>query len=483
METEEKMTKTKRPSKRTTKGKIMIVLSVIFSIMMITYIIGGFYFNSHFFQNTTIEGIDVSGKTSAEVIALLDDKIKSQTLTLTFGDGSTVELNAEDFKPTIKNPEFVDQFIDDQNSWLWFAELFDKNELSSGDFVAIDEANLNATIESLQQTKGDHAPQDAYVSFVGSAFAIVPETLGNVVDVTKLSALVKEQYLIGEESIDVLAADLYQQASVKSDNSSLANKLEAAQKYCNASITYQPDSEHKFVLDQNTLLTWLTQDSNGNWIKDDSVFATKAKAFIRTFTRYYYTLGISRQFKTAAGNTITVSGGTLGQYVLVTTETNKLLEMIANQETTNRTPALFGYGYQSNSGIGDTYVEINLSAQKLYMIQNGKIVFQTDQIVSGLSTDPARKTPAGCYYVYYKQLNRVLRGTQNPDGTWPYEVPVKYWMAFNGGIGMHDATYRSSFGGKIYTYNGSHGCVNMRYSEAAKMYEYTKIGTPVICYY
>ena len=483
METEEKITKTKRPSKRTTGNKITIVLAVIFSTLIITYIIGGFYFGSHFFQNTTIEGVDVSGKTSSEVISLLNEKIQSQTLSLEFGDGTSVLLDAESFKPTIKDPGFVDQFITDQNEWLWFTQLFDRSELSSEDFVAIDEANLSGVIQGLAQTKGDQAPQSAYVSYVGSSFVIVPETLGNVVDVPALITLAQQQYLIGEASVDVLAADLYQQASVKADDPGLASKLAAAQKYCNASITYQPDSEHKFVLDQNTLLTWLTQDSNGNWIKDDSVFATKAKAFIRTFTRYYYTLGITRQFKTATGNTVTISGGTLGQYVLVTAETNNLLELIANQETTQRTPSLFGYGYQGNSGIGDTYVEINLSAQKLYMIQNGKVVFQTDQIVSGLASDPDRKTPSGCYYVYYKQLDRVLRGTQNPDGTWPYEVPVRYWMAFNGGIGMHDATYRSSFGGNIYTYNGSHGCVNMRYSEAAKMYEYTKIGTPVICYY
>ncbi len=483
METEEKMTKTKRPSKRTTRSKIIIVLSVIFSIAIITYIVGGFYFGSHFFQNTTVEGIDVSGKTSEEVISLLEQKIKSQSVTLTFGDGSVVELDENSFKPTIKDPSFVDRFIENQDSWLWFAQLFDRNELSSEDFVAIDENKLSDAILSLEQTKGDQAPQNAYVSYVSDQFVIVPETLGNVVDTTRLIEMAKEQYLIGETDIDVLALDLYQTAAVKSDDANLANLLVAANKYCDASITYQPDSEHKFVLDQNTLLTWLTQDGSGNWIKDETVFATKAKAFIRTFTRYYYTLGITRQFKTATGNTVTISGGTLGQYVLVTTETNKLLEMITNHETTQRTPALFGYGYQSNSGIGDTYVEINLSAQKLYMIQNGKIVFQTDQIVTGLASDPDRKTPSGCYYVYYKQLNRVLRGTQNPDGTWPYEVPVKYWMAFNGGIGMHDATYRSSFGGRIYTYNGSHGCVNMRYSEAAKMYEYTKIGTPVICYY
>ena len=40
-------------------------------------------------------------------------------------------------------------------------------------------------------------------------------------------------------------------------------------------------------------------------------------------------------------------------------------------------------------------------------------------------------------------------------------------MPFNGGIGFHDASWRTEFGGTIYKTNGSHGCVNLP-KEAAK---------------
>ena len=84
-------------------------------------------------------------------------------------------------------------------------------------------------------------------------------------------------------------------------------------------------------------------------------------------------------------------------------------------------------------------------------------------------------TPTGAFGLTYKTMNAVLRG---PD----YETPVTYWMPFNGGQGLHDATWRSSFGGSIYRGSGSHGCVNCPYSTAAVLYKYVEEGFPVIVY-
>jgi len=56
-------------------------------------------------------------------------------------------------------------------------------------------------------------------------------------------------------------------------------------------------------------------------------------------------------------------------------------------------------------------------------------------------------------------------------------------MPFNGDIGIHDATWRSKFGGQIYITDGSHGCINTPYDVASKIFEYITQGTPVICYF
>ncbi|MFR5732497.1 MAG: L,D-transpeptidase [Clostridium sp.] len=55
-------------------------------------------------------------------------------------------------------------------------------------------------------------------------------------------------------------------------------------------------------------------------------------------------------------------------------------------------------------------------------------------------------------------------------------------MPFNGGIGFHDANWRSKFGGAIYQTSGSHGCVNLPPAKAAALYDLVYTGIPVICY-
>lgn len=47
---------------------------------------------------------------------------------------------------------------------------------------------------------------------------------------------------------------------------------------------------------------------------------------------------------------------------------------------------------------------------------------------------------------------------------------------------MHDASWRSSFGGTIYKTNGSHGCINLPPAVAKTIYENISQGDPVLCY-
>ena len=76
----------------------------------------------------------------------------------------------------------------------------------------------------------------------------------------------------------------------------------------------------------------------------------------------------------------------------------------------------------------------------------------------------------------YKQSPAVLKGAD-------YQTPVSFWMPFNRGIGLHDATWQPSFGGDACYTRGSHGCINLPYDKAKILYEKIGKGFPVICYY
>ena len=109
----------------------------------------------------------------------------------------------------------------------------------------------------------------------------------------------------------------------------------------------------------------------------------------------------------------------------------------------------------------------------MWFYKEGKVIAE-----GGVVTGDPRKgysTLKGTYMINYKQKDAVLRGPG-------YEAKVNYWMPFNGNIGIHDASWRSSFGYNIYQNNGTHGCVNSPLSLAKKIYENIEAGTPVICY-
>ena len=129
-------------------------------------------------------------------------------------------------------------------------------------------------------------------------------------------------------------------------------------------------------------------------------------------------------------------------------------------------------GGSTISGKG-TYIEISIDQQHMWFYEDGKLVLDTS-VVTG-NADGEHNTPPGSYAIQDHAMNVTLIGDD-------YETPVTYWMGFNGGIGIHDADWRSSFGGDIYEGNGSHGCVNTPYEKVKVIFEHTEVGTPVYVY-
>lgn len=122
--------------------------------------------------------------------------------------------------------------------------------------------------------------------------------------------------------------------------------------------------------------------------------------------------------------------------------------------------------------VGNTYVEVDISAQHLYYYENLTLKFESDIVTGNISAK--HNTPTGVYYLRARQTNQVLTGKN-------YASHVDYWMPIIGNsIGLHDATWRSRFGGQIYKTNGSHGCINMPHVKAAELFNMIQVGTPVV---
>ena len=136
------------------------------------------------------------------------------------------------------------------------------------------------------------------------------------------------------------------------------------------------------------------------------------------------------------------------------------------------------YAYVSGDYVKKNAIVLSISKQNLKLFQDGKLTMNVPVITGKKGT---YDTPTGHYklYVSSKETSRYLRG-KNEDGT-NYNAYVDYWMPFNGGIGFHDADWRSinQYNTETYKTSGSHGCVNMQKQDAAKLYNTITTNTDV----
>ncbi len=201
----------------------------------------------------------------------------------------------------------------------------------------------------------------------------------------------------------------------------------------------------------------------------------KIKEAIDKLADTYDTYGKPREFAMTGGGTVTLEKGNYGTQLDRKTETKWLTEALAERKNETHTPSYLREAYaRGENDIGDTYVEINMTKQKLWFYTEGEVEIETPIVTGNMMR--RRATPEGVYFVYGKQKNRILRGPG-------YASHVNYWMPVKGGVGMHDALWRDEFGGEIYKKEGSHGCINLPLEAAESLYDMIEIGVPVVMYY
>ena len=243
----------------------------------------------------------------------------------------------------------------------------------------------------------------------------------------------------------------------------------------NATITFHIGDATE-TLSGTEYVSWYTGGENGVITVDRD----KAAAYIMTLAAKYDTAGTTRTFHTTSGKEVALTGP-YGWKIDQTAETDNLV-LMAQTGINQEREVQFSQQAASHSDAdwGNTYAEVDFGAQHVYMYENGALTWDAPCVTGNVSKNYT--TPEGIYSLTYKQTDRVLRGAKRADGTYEYESHVDYWMPFNGGIGFHDASWRSKFGGTIYQYSGSHGCINLPVDKAKLLYEKVYKGMPVLCH-
>lgn len=200
------------------------------------------------------------------------------------------------------------------------------------------------------------------------------------------------------------------------------------------------------------------------------------------------TLNKNFTFKTHSGAVISVKGQGYGWAFNVDKETLRIKKAFEKGEKSLSAANIYGlgwnnegigYGTTTNHGIGNTYAEVSIAAQRIWIYKNGRLVLSTNVVTGRHNTN--EDTSPGVWYILFKQSPSTLVGSEagNPH----YSVKVNYWAPFtNDGQGFHDASWRGNWSSSAYLTAGSGGCVNTPPSVMKTVYDNLSQYEPVVIY-
>ena len=458
--------------------KVIIGLVIAFAVLVVALVTGYFicdyYYGSHFMKGTIVNGIDVSKMSMKE----LNDKVQDYTLTIVerTSDGDYEEETIKGSQMGLKlcKDSGLQKILDDQQGGKW---LFGKGkEYTMDELTEYDQDAWQELLDSLMCFADDFitSPENAYVAPYDekkNTFELVEEVQGNEAVRDRVDEVLSKAVSKLDKTVNLEDEDCYEKPEVTVDNEDIQAFYKKLKQYAGEHITYTFGDDVEELTGED-ICKWLIIDYDNYTVSLNSENVTEYVSYLRW---KYDTIFGTREFQTSYGQTVTIEGGDYGWWMNKEEEIAGLTAMIEAGESGDRTPVYYQEAAQyGENDYGNTYVEINLTAQHLFLYVDGEKKLESDFVSGNAAT--GHSTPAGTYAVTYTERYAILRGDT-------YETMVSYWMPFNEDIGLHDATWKYEFGSQFYQHAGSHGCVNLPYGVAKEIFGYLQKGMPVICYH
>lgn len=478
-ETKNQDNKIENKKSGTKKLSALKIFGIVFAIVVVcTYVAVSVWFMFHYNYKTYINGNDYSFFTLDEVDQYIGEYISDYSLTLKLRDDSEYRIDPDDIGLVISPNITAKKIKNEQNGFLWPYYMCKRKDYELYYTADYDKDKLESLLKKCDFTQEANMekPVNASVEIKDGKSTIIPETEGNYIDFTELCCIIDEALNKGDQLVDLDDTDVYEKPEVTADSKEIISEQAKLEKVLSMKITYKIDE-----------ISWeLTSEDYGDWISDISAEKIefqkdKVHEYVQNMADRYDTYGVPRNFRTHDGRIVTLDNTWYGWLIDVDSEAEELYSVLEAGESVERVPIFDCYAAVYRDGgddIGDTYIECDFGQQHIYVYVNGEQVMDSDCVTGSLADSGKYRTPGGVYTILYTKTPAVLIGDD-------YETPVKYWMPFIGelGIGFHDATWRSAFGGDIYKTGGSHGCVNLPLSAAEQLFNIAYEGMPVVCYY
>jgi len=451
--------------------KIGIGIIISISTLFVIYFGMVIYFMNHFYFGSALNSVNVSGKSVEDVNEQMASELQTYKLNIKERDGKNEQIRADEVGLKYNSDGQFKDFKDRQNPYKWISAVFNSEASKMIEGVNYDTDLLKKRVDKLSCFDSDNIiePKNPSFKYTDNGYVIIREVDGNKVNKDILYDHVSEAILKEEATIYLDSINCYVKPQYTISSQKIIDTKNILNKYVFSKITYT-FGVYKELLDGSKINKWLTVDANIKVIFDEK----EVENYIDELSNNYNTIGKRRNFVSSSGKTINIGGGDYGWSINRNKETQALIKAIKEGETISKEPEYIQTALSHDlNDMGNTFVEIDLTKQYLWFYKNGSLIAQGDIVTGNLIGN--NTTPGGIYKLKYKVKNTVLRGPG-------YASPVSFWMPFNGGIGIHDASWRSVFGGEIYKTGGSHGCINSPYYLAKAVFDNIEPGIPVVCY-
>ena len=436
------------------------------------YIAVAIYFGFHFYEDTEIYGIDCSQKTADTVKTEVAKRLGDYRLEIRERGGESEYLTAEQIKLAFVDDSSINGMLKAQKSFLWPVMILLKRSNAAAVAFSYDRDAAMQAFSELDCMNPLYvtAPEDAYVKTTDTGFEVAPEVMGTTLDAEKAEQALADALDAGQSMLSLEDAGCYVNPKRYSDDAALLEEAKKKSALAKAYITYD-FGDRKEVVNAPLIADWIVTRADGEYVIDEVAVTD----YVENLAAKYDTFGLTREFYTSLGTTVTLNGGDYGWCMDQDATVVALLNALADGYQGMMKPEyLYTAKSRDTNDIGDTYVEICISQQRMWCYQYGTCIVDTP-VVTG-NPNKGNATPSGgVWAIDAMKRNAILVG----EG---YQSPVDFWMPFNGDVGIHDMQTRAYFGGTIYLTNGSHGCVNTPYEQAQTIFNTVSVGTPVIVY-
>ncbi|TYR80268.1 L,D-transpeptidase family protein [Priestia megaterium] len=465
----------KKPVKRFKNWKfITMSIVIIFTLIVIAI---SYYQANHFNANIKINGINVSHLTDDEALK----KLQTAVLTNEVYVGNQLILDGKDTKMGFTEADLTEIKKLLKSQWTFFPYFESKSyslmprkqdqyrsEILKNEF----EQKLISMNQNLK------APKDAHATLEKGKIIISKSIDGMQYDVTTLLKEYDKQKYISDIRLNTTYI-----LPIQEDSEVIKKEVKKLQELLQLTVDYK-------IQDQVYSLKASELIKNASVSKDLKVTIDPANVTnkITEINNSQSTLGKNFTFKTHSGKVISVKGQGYGWALDVEKEAALVQKAFESGEKSVSAANIYGngwnnegygYGTITNNGIGDTYAEVSIKEQRIWLYRGGKLVLTTNVVTGKHSTQ--EDTSPGVWYILYKRTPYTLRGSSagNPN----YSIKVDYWAPFtNSGQGFHDASWRNNWKSDAYLTAGSGGCVNVPPNVMKAVYDNLDTHEPVVVY-